>query len=278
MSELATANPHSAVLKVIAAIRTDAGCHRERNEDSAVFIRPGDAALLSSKGVLAIVADGVGGHSAGETASRIAVAIVGRRYFETTAEWRTALVESIRDANAAILAHSRENHSLADMGTTCTALAIREGFAWCGHVGDSRLYLVRDGQIYAMTENHSAVMEKVRAGLLSIEEARRHEDRNIIVRSLGSRADVAVDAWKEPLPVLQDDRFVLCSDGLYDIVEDSEIKALVANADPFDAAQRLIALARDRGAPDNVTAVILAVSGRSEEAPVKPTREQGMLQ
>jgi protein phosphatase len=277
MSEV-TMTTHSAVFEVIAAIRTDAGCRREHNEDSVVFIRPGDVGMLSSKGVLTVVADGMGGHSAGEMASRIAVEIIGRRYFESSTEWRSALVESIHDANAAILERSRREDWLSDMGTTCTALAIREGFAWCGHVGDSRLYLVRDGQIYAMTQNHSAVMERVRMGLLTREEARRHEDRNVIVRSLGSRADLCVDTWDEPLPLINGDRFVLCSDGLYDIVEDSEINMLVAKADPFDAAQRLIALTRERGAPDNVTAAIVGLQTQSHGEPVKETRERGVLQ
>jgi protein phosphatase len=267
----------SAGLEINVAIRTDVGCQRDRNEDSAVFIRPGDPGLLTRKGVLTVVADGIGGHSAGETASRMAVDIIGRRYFEHPGEWRPALVESLRDANAAILERSRGSDALRDMGTTCTALVIREGFAWCGHVGDSRLYLVRQGRIYAMTEDHSAVMEKVRLGLLTIGEARRHADRNIILRALGSKADVCVDTWDEPFPVASGDRFIVCSDGLYDVVDDFEISFVVANTEPPDAAQRLIALACERGAPDNVTAVVIAIQPRSDGERVKSTREGGAL-
>lgn len=247
----------SARLEVIAAVLTDAGCRRERNEDSAVFIRPGDAGLLSSRGVLAVVADGMGGHSAGEVASRIAVDVVGRLYFESQGEWRSALVDALQIANAAILERSRQSAELRNMGTTCTALAIRECSAWCAHAGDSRLYLLRKGEIYAMTEDHSEVMEKVRLGLLTLNEARRHEDRNVILRCLGSRADLLLATWEEPLPVLSGDRFVLCSDGLYDIVDECEINEHATATEPFEAARRLVHLARDRGAPDNVTIAIV---------------------
>jgi PPM family protein phosphatase len=272
----AVLTPESGKLDVIAAVRSDVGCQRERNEDSAVFIRPADAELLSAKGVLAVVADGLGGHSAGEVASRIAVEVIRQRYFENLGSWQTALVAAVQDANAAVLERSRASDALRDMGTTCTALAVRDGTAWCAHVGDSRLYLVRDKQIYTMTENHSAVMDKVRLGVLTLEEARRHEERNVILRSLGSHADLRIDTWKEPFPVRSGDRFVLCSDGLYDLVEDSEIRTLVSEAEPCEAAHQLIALARDRTAPDNVTVAILAVQPVSQGERVKATREVGV--
>jgi protein phosphatase len=259
-------------LDVIAAFRSDPGCQRNRNEDAAMIVRPSSPDIVPARGLLAVVADGMGGHAAGDVASRTAVEVICSRYYQIGSDWRTALVQAIQHANAEILEQSRTNDDRRNMGTTCTALAIRDGFAWCGHVGDSRLYLSREGQIYAMTETHSAVMEQVRQGLLTPEEARRHEDRNVILRSLGSRPDVSIDTWDEAFPIRKGDRFILCTDGLYEVVSDFEINAAATGAEPADAVDNLIALARQRGAPDNVTVMILAVRDSLTSEPAKETR------
>src|SRR5262249_10910821 len=175
------------------------------------------------KGRLVVVADGMGGHSAGEVASRMAVDVISRVYYDWPGDPVSALKTSFIEANREIHQSSKEIQARSGMGTTCTALVLRNGSAITAHVGDSRLYLIRDGQIYLMTEDHSAVMEMVKRGLLTREEARHHPDKNVILRALGSHAEVEISIWEEPFPIREGDRFLLCSDGLYDLVEDKEI-------------------------------------------------------
>lgn len=158
------------------------------------------------------------------------------------------------------------------MGTTCTALMIRKGLAYSANVGDSRLYLVREGQIYLMSEDHSAVMQMVRQGLIALEKARHHEDKNVILRALGTQPNVEVSVWDKPFPVQAGDQFVLCSDGLYDLVEDWEIKQIVLQIAPKAACEHLIALALQRGGHDNVTVGVLKVETKDRRL-IPTTRE-----
>jgi protein phosphatase len=160
------------------------------------------------------------------------------------------------------------------MGTTCTALVLRNGSALSAHVGDSRLYLVRNGDIYLMTEDHSAVMEMVKQGWISLSDARHHPDKNVILRAMGSHPDVEVSTWQEPFPLKADDRFLLCSDGLYDLVEDEEIKQIVLASDPQNACENLVALAKERGGHDNITVTIASLKqpGEDLKRPVPVTR------
>jgi protein phosphatase len=241
---------------IIAAVRSDAGCHRQVNEDHCLYRPPnGDG-----RGALAIVADGMGGHAAGEVASRMAVEIINRVYYANGAGAATALEKAFREANRMIHRAARSDARLSGMGTTCTALALRDGAAFCAHVGDSRLYLARGGEIYLMSEDHSAVMELVRRGLMSREVARNHADRNIILRALGTRPEADVTIWQEPFPVRSGDCFVLCSDGLSDQVADEEIKRIVMSSDLDAACEQLIALAKERGGHDNITVGVLKVA------------------
>jgi protein phosphatase len=160
------------------------------------------------------------------------------------------------------------------MGTTCTALVLQNGTAISAHVGDSRLYLVRDGSIYLMTEDHSAVMEMVKAGLITLEQARYHPEKNVILRAIGSHSKVEVTTWDEPFPVRAGDRFLLCSDGLYDLVSDEEIKRIVMLSAPQTACENLIALAKERGGHDNITVGIVGLKpeGQADAGSVPETR------
>jgi protein phosphatase len=159
------------------------------------------------------------------------------------------------------------------MGTTCTALALQNNSALAAHVGDSRLYLIRGGEIYMMTEDHSAVMEMVKVGLISMEQARHHEDKNVIVRALGTAPQVEVSIWENPLELREHDQFVLCSDGLTDLVEDKEIRNIVLSAkDSHSACENLIHLAKKRGGYDNITVGILSVEP-ADHAATKDLRE-----
>jgi protein phosphatase len=251
--------------EIIASVQTDKGCVREINEDSGRFVRPSDPALLAGRGTLVIVADGMGGHSAGEVASLMAVEHVSRLYYETKGKPEAALKHAVEEANRRINEAAADDESKHGMGTTCTALVLLGDTAFAAHVGDSRLYMVRAGQLYQLTEDHSAVTEMVKLGLITKEEARTHEDKNIILRALGTSPEVEVSTL-EPFRVREDDYYLLCSDGLYDLVRDEEIASLLSESEDIHAAgERLIALAKERGGHDNITVGIVNIKQAGTE-------------
>ena len=238
---------------------TDVGCVRPANEDNAIYVEPRPSGTTAERGLLVVVADGMGGHASGEVASEIAVETVSGEYFSSKDAPEVALRKALESANRAIYDAARKDASKKGMGTTCTTLSLMNGVAVSAHVGDSRLYLVRGGGIYLMSEDHSAVMELVRQGLLTAQEARHHENKNLITRALGLHPSVEVATWKEPFPVQDGDRFLLCSDGLYDLVEDEEILQSVLTAEPEQACSELINLANQRGGHDNITVLVVHV-------------------
>jgi protein phosphatase len=249
--------------EVAASVQTDVGRVREINEDSGRFSRPSDPATLASKGVLLVVADGMGGHSAGEVASGMAVELVPRFYYGFTSPAHDALREAVEETNRQIYAASLADESKRGMGTTCTALAVVGNEAFAAHVGDSRLYMMRGGKVYLLTEDHSAVMEMVKLGLITMDEARTHEDKNVILRALGTAPEVEV-ATLEPFRVRAGDKYLLCSDGLYDLVTDEEIERELSAAEDIHAAgERLITMAKGRGGHDNITVGILELAPAS---------------
>jgi protein phosphatase len=215
---------------------------------------------------LALVADGMGGHAAGEVASNMAVHIIERVYYQGVTESHQALQKAFCEANRQIYRTARRHPDYQGMGTTCTGLVLRGGAAYCAHVGDSRLYLVRDNAIYLMTEDHSVVMQMLRQGLITQEQARQHADKNIILRALGTQPQVAVSTWAQPFPVKAHDRFILCTDGLSDALQDEEIKAVATMAEPATACEQLIALAKRRGGYDNITVGVLSVKAAAHTA------------
>ena len=231
----------------MTACLSDPGCVRPTNEDAARVAEEGSR-------VLAVVADGMGGHEAGEVAARLAVEAIWRGWTKQ-ADPRESLLGSFRSAGEAIGRVVAAHPQLAGMGTTCTALAIQHGQAWLAHAGDSRAYLIRASAIYQLSEDHSMVMDQVRHGKLTREQARGHEDRNVLLRALGQAIRVEADAWEEPMAVRAGDRFVLCTDGLHDVVSDAEILATAALA-PEAACAALVNLARTRGGHDNITVAI----------------------
>jgi PPM family protein phosphatase len=258
-------------LSIEASLLTNIGCRRTSNEDAGEVVRPSDR-VLADKGMLMMVADGMGGCEGGEIASQLAVETVRRSYYANSAEIGAALVRAFTDANQAIHRLSVQRPELNGMGTTCTALVLCQDLAWVAYVGDTRLYLIRNNAIYRMVEDHSAVMELVKQGLVSREEARRHEDRNVLLRALGTHEEIEVGAWNEPMPVRLGDRFVVCSDGLYDVVEDEEILKAARFSLPEAACIALVALARQRDASDNITVGVARV-GPPAAAQTQAVRE-----
>ncbi len=247
---------------------TDTGVVREENQDTFGFRQPEDTDELASKGALFVVADGMGGHRGGATASRLAVKTILEKYFSfRVAEPEERMKAAIEAANLAVLQKSRNDKDLDGMGTTVVALVIRPPHSYIAHVGDSRAYLVRGGRIVQLTKDHSLVQQWVDQGVMKPDEARHSGRRNVLTRVVGSRSDVEVDILSPPHVLAPGDLFVLCSDGLHGQVEDDEIRRAVVEMDPQEACGRLVAMARDRGGPDNITVQVIAWMREAEAKP-----------
>ncbi|BDG08775.1 Stp1/IreP family PP2C-type Ser/Thr phosphatase [Anaeromyxobacter paludicola] len=243
---------------------SDVGQRRDHNEDSFLVDEP-----LG----LFVVADGMGGHAGGGTASRMAVETIQGRVrrareaapalFESSRPLgehplRNVLREAVEDACAAIYRAAQGDPALAGMGTTVTALLVLRGVgAFVAHVGDSRCYLVRGGSIYQVSEDHSLVNEQLKAGAITAEEARTSRFKNIITRSVGFEEQVLVDLIG--LEVEPGDRLLVCSDGLTNMVGDERLLEVVAGAPVEEAPRRLVDLANAAGGDDNVTVVVVRI-------------------
>lgn len=250
------------------SLLSDVGCQRKVNEDFALYEVPPPASVEASrKGALIVIADGLGGHAGGEIASRLATELIRNLYYAHPAEPGEALRQSFVEANRLIWEIAQQRPLLRGMGTTCTALVARGQEAFAAHVGDTRLYLIRDNRIYQMTEDDSEVMERVRQGQLTREAAARHPEKNVLVKALGTKPVIAPSLWQRPLEVRAGDRFVLASDGLHDLVTDDEVRALAVENAPDQACRRLVELAKARGGHDNVTVGIALASGPTEFSP-----------
>jgi len=249
--------------KIAAHGVSDVGMRRDHNEDS--FLVDLDLGLF-------VVADGMGGHAGGEHASRLAVETI-QREVRAARESKGGVFErpngiedsplpdvmrtAVDAACAAIFDAAQADTELAGMGTTVTATLIDGSHAFVAHVGDSRCYLLRDARIYQVSEDHSLVNEQIKAGAISPEEARTSRFKNIITRSVGFERSVAVDLMGIELQL--GDRFVICCDGLSNMVEDPEILAIAEGPSLVEAAERLIALANERGGDDNITVIVARV-------------------
>ncbi|HKH11234.1 MAG TPA: Stp1/IreP family PP2C-type Ser/Thr phosphatase [Rubrobacter sp.] len=235
---------------------TDPGKVRQNNEDALLVGDGGDETLF-------VVADGVGGFEAGEVASSIAIDVLRGLGPDDSFE------EAIGEANRRILAAGRGDDRLSGMSTTVVAARFggtrREPIVEVAHVGDSRAYLFRGGELKPVTEDHSLVAELVRSGDLTPDQAFEHPQKNLITRALGTEDGVAVDT--AVLPVEVGDRFVLCSDGLTDMVREEGMKEILARhpEDPEGAVRELLFAALEAGGNDNITVVVVDVRERKEE-------------
>ena len=245
--------------RVTAALLSDPGPTRQANEDCGRVMMTTRPDLADVEDVLAVVADGMGGHQAGAVASRLAVEVVCRLFRGDAIDAGDSLREAVIEANHAIYVLAGQNPELQGMGTTCTALAIRPEGAYLAHVGDSRVYLLRDGALYQMTEDHTAVMDLVRGGILTLDEARRHPQRNVLSRAVGRTEMATPDVWSAPIPICMGDRFVVCSDGLPDAVTETCIRDVLVALEPSAACQALIDEAWNRHAQDNVTVAVISI-------------------
>ena len=234
-----------------AGSATDVGLVRANNQDQALIASP-----------LFAVADGMGGHAAGEVASEVACQALAEA-FTAGPPTADALVEAAEEANRAVFERAQANPEMRGMGTTLVAVALIAGNGHpclaVAHVGDSRVYLVRDGEIRQVTSDHSLVAELVAEGQIAAEEAERHPQRHVLSRALGVYPDVDVDLTV--VDPRDGDRFLLCSDGLSREVSDHQIASVMRRlADPDEAARQLVEAAKAKGGADNITVVIVDVT------------------
>ncbi|MFV9505652.1 MAG: PP2C family protein-serine/threonine phosphatase [Oscillochloridaceae bacterium umkhey_bin13] len=231
-------------MRVRFSAQTHVGMRREINQDACDGREIGAVTLL-------VVCDGMGGHAAGEVASALGVATILER-FETEQSPHEALQTAFVAANTAIYSQGH-----GSMGTTGVAALFRANRLYVANVGDSRAYLVREGQIRQISHDHSFVSDQVAAGLMTPEQARHSNVRNIITRALGHSAEVEVDLFAEGL--LPGDTVLLSTDGMHGLITDDEIAELAGMFPPDQAAQRLVDLANERGGIDNITVMIAQV-------------------
>ncbi|HVO22709.1 MAG TPA: PP2C family serine/threonine-protein phosphatase [Candidatus Margulisiibacteriota bacterium] len=240
---------------------TDIGCVREGNEDAIGYWPHED-------GLLFAVADGLGGHNAGEVASALALEILAREMDRAPGTWSIdkRLRRAIQEANIAIHQKSITVPELRRMGTTITASAVVGRELVTAHVGDCRLYRVRNGQLTQLTKDHTWVSEQVEYGILSAEEARTHPRRHMLTRSLGQHLIVGIDLLRTDAQ--NGDLLVQCSDGIHSLLPEAEIAQIIQGYPPQAACEALVQRARDRGGDDNMSIQIAAVI----DAPPPATR------
>jgi PPM family protein phosphatase len=246
-------------LSVTGTMLSHPGRVRDVNEDAVAYVL--SAASAGNRGMLALVADGMGGHAAGEVASRIAADTVMRVYRERDGVPSQVLAKCLAEANRLIHERGEAEAACTGMGTTCTVLAVRDDAAYLAHIGDSRAYLFRDGELRQLSEDHSLVAQLVRDGAITKEEAARSPQRHVIVRALGLESSAKPLIWRKGLPLKAGDTLVLCSDGLSDLVSDETIASSVRCLPPAEACQKLLEQALAAGGGDNVSIGVFAVLG-----------------
>lgn len=236
---------------------TDLGMKRSQNEDSHGHWVSDDPAERERRGVLVVVADGMGGSRAGEVASRLAVQTVIQVYRDgQSGSPLDDLYHAVEAANHVVHTESVSHADMNGMGTTCTAVVVRGSDTFLAHVGDSRAYLVQGGRLRQLTQDHSLVAQLVRDGQLTPEQARSDPRRNVVTRSVGVSAHVEIDAQRFEALLQDGDTLLMCSDGLHGLVPDPELSDLALEERLEDGCKRAIVLANTRGGHDNITVVL----------------------
>lgn len=241
---------------------SDVGMRRTNNQDNLAISLSNSPEAWKDKGHLLVVADGMGAHAAGELASKLAVDQIPHLYARSSEPSAPeALKKAVVDANADINRRGQMNEDFHNMGTTLSSLVLLPQGAVAAHIGDSRVYRLRQNKLEQLTFDHSLVWEMKAAGQLTAEEeAQGKIPKNVITRSLGPYPECKVDL-EGPFPIAVGDSFLLCSDGLTAVISDAEIAAFLANMPPAEAVKVLVDLANLRGGPDNITVIIAKVVG-----------------
>jgi len=251
------ATPPTSGTRVHFAGATQPGRVRAINQDSVFVDR------LAS-GVLAVVADGMGGHNTGEVASQKAITIISRELATGWTHPPIAIAKAVQAANLEIYDYAHEHPEHQGMGTTLTIVLIDDQVGLVGHIGDSRAYLIREGAISQLTQDHSWVADRVRQGVLTEDEAKRHRWRNVITNALGALPEIKLDI--DHFAVRSGDRLLVCSDGISMLLSDAQLLEIVSRYPPEETVSRLMQRANERGSPDNLSAIALFV----EQVEVRP--------
>ncbi|MEM6764657.1 MAG: Stp1/IreP family PP2C-type Ser/Thr phosphatase [Bacteroidota bacterium] len=263
----------AAKLAYRAVAVTDVGSVRESNEDNLVFIRPFDSNIRASHGCLAIVADGMGGHKSGEVASKMAVDIISRDYFDTDYHILEALKRAFDKANKSIFQKASRKASLKGMGTTCTAAVLLGDRIFLGHVGDSRAYLLKGDTLHQLTHDHTYVQHLIDTGEITHKESLTHPQRNVITQAMGTTPKLRADFILHELCLQEGDKLLLCSDGLYEYFRPDELGHLLRTRDLSDSAHEMIALSKQRGGHDNISVLLVETLQEDSNQSSKKTQE-----
>jgi protein phosphatase len=263
-----------AIFELNFAAISDVGRNRKNNEDYTTFFIPANQKELKNNGSLFIVADGVGGASKGEVASKYAADTVLFEYYNSSDLTPVErLVRAMKKANHDIYLHSQENGNFMHMATTMVAALVLQNNLIIAHVGDSRLYVIRGGKIKQFTRDHSVVAEMVRNGEMTEEEARTSKAKNRITRSIGGDPEVHVDV-SNPIPMNLGDRVLICSDGLTRYLDSEDLLATASKGDVEAIAKNLIKLANNRGGADNVSVILLETVTKAKSKMKKPIKRK----
>lgn len=249
---------------------SDVGRVREVNEDYFGTFR-------GRFGELLVVCDGMGGHKGGETASRLAVDSIKNHFENLSAGFnvKQELHNALSSANNKIVETAKQDRSLEGMGSTAVIVLFKDDLAYTANLGDSRIYLVRDEEIKQLTTDHSLVQQMIDSDVLTPEEAESHPKKNVITKSLGREGEVEPDI-SEPIKLLKNDKFILCTDGLTNYLKDEEILNITANNPVQQAAGKLVDLANENGGSDNITVQIAEVKVYID-SPLKSVKKKNLL-
>lgn len=273
---MALAPGSSNELEIEGAMVTDIGCVRASNEDAVAFVLPAKTDPASRQGCLALVADGMGGHAAGEVASALAIDTVRRVFYASQGPAASSLKAAFEAAHRAVLDHASRHSECRGMGTTCTAFAIRGDQAFLAHVGDSRAYLLRAGRLAKLSEDQTLHAQLIREGALTEEEARLAAGGNILLQAIGSRGAGDLIIQERTVSLHAGDILILCSDGLWNMLDDATIARLAAAVPPQEACQNLARAAIAAGGHDNVSVGVFRVythgQGQASQNKQKDTR------
>jgi PPM family protein phosphatase len=263
VEQLAPTEAPRAVPRATVAAKTDLGRVRENNEDKFEFYVPEDPRTLATKGAVYLVCDGMGGAAAGQIASEVASKTFIDVYANHASESPTlAMTQAVVAANRWVFENAKNNPQRKGMGTTLSALVLRQDEAFTVQVGDSRVYRLRDGALEQLTHDHTWTDEAIRAGMITPEEAKSHPYKHVITRAVGTEAQVVPEVTRFDLR--SGDLFMVCSDGLLNHVEDPQIEETLKGFAPADACWRLVGAALQGGGSDNTTVLIVRVDALEE--------------
>jgi len=260
-----------AGMEIIGAMRTDTGLVRSHNEDSVAWVTSHDDDAATNRGSLALVADGMGGHAAGEVASALAADVVRRLYYDLDGPIPQVLANAFAAANRAIIEYAQEHPECRGMGTTCTVLAFRDSHAWLAHIGDSRAYLLRDRRLTQLSEDQTLVAKLVSEGAITQAEADQSPMHNVILQALGTTANIKPMIGAKGLPLQSGDVLILCSDGVSNMVPDGKIAEVASRLPPQEACDALIEAALAAGGHDNASLGVFSVTAGAARTRVEPT-------